>query len=484
MRLPALKIQHKIVLPFTLLFVAAMLITAGVSVSLISHVLELRVRQQIDHVSETLAQAGFALNPSILEKLKWMVGAEVLTYRPNGEVLASTWKEPIPAALLAALQTPDVAHRLFHQDESVVIREVRWDGAPFRVAYRRLQAPEEGIVALAVPAADIVAARGSIARTLGVVAVLMIALMGLVGHRIARSITAPLQRLVEAAGEVAAGDRSRKITVDSRDEVGTLAAAFDEMVQRLRTSEEDLLHSEKLALTGQLAARVAHDVRNPLSSIKMRAQLLRTKLKPGAENVEVLEGILQEIGRVEWVIAGLLDLSRPAELLLLPRDANDVLRDVLRSMEAQLKHRKIVLRTELQPGLPAVMIDANGLTMALVNLITNAADAMPDGGTLTTRTRATDDDRSIVLEIADDGIGIDPSVRERLFDPFFSTKREGVGLGLVNSKSIVERHGGRLELVAGDGGGTRVVVSLPVAGAAPPAESMVRRAAGGGPRRT
>ncbi len=470
MKLPEPTIQLKIALPFTLLFAATSLVVALISSSLISRTLEERLQSQIEEVSEMISQAGFAMNPAILENLKAVVGAEIVTYRRDGEVIVSTLGGEGERALLDAIRSPAVIDPIFAQGEPLVIRRLSAAGRSYRIAYRLLRSPPGTLVALAFPTSDIEETASAIARSIGVIALLAIAVMALLSQLIARSITSPIKQLVESTGRLAAGDLGHTARVESRDEVGQLGLAFNDMVKRLRASEQELLHSEKLAVTGQLAARVAHDVRNPLSSIKMQAQLLRNKLGPGQSGRGSLEAILREIERVERVVEGLLDLSRPGELTLEIGNVNEVLEEALRAAEPTLTHRKVAIERRLERDLPAARFDGDRLENALLNLIANAADAMPEGGTLVAATGSAEDGSTLFLEIRDHGPGIDPGVRDKLFDPFFSTKREGVGLGLLNTKSIVERHGGRVDLLKGDPAGTRARITLPVADLEPLAQ--------------
>jgi signal transduction histidine kinase len=234
------------------------------------------------------------------------------------------------------------------------------------------------------------------------------------------------------------------------------------MVRELRRGEEKLLRSEKLSMTGYLAARVAHDIRNPLFSIKMRAQMICERLPADSADRASLEPILKDIEQVEWVVQGLLDLASPVKLQLEEVNVNDVVEDVLASLGEHLEHAWIKVEWKPNPDLPRIRLDPGRLKQVLLNLVLNAAEAMPEGGILGARTGFVDDPESVVIEIWDIGKGIDPSERERLFDPFFTTKREGVGLGLVNARSLVESHGGSLDLLPRDGRGTRAVIRLPI----------------------
>ena len=241
------------------------------------------------------------------------------------------------------------------------------------------------------------------------------------------------------------------------------------MLDRVQRSREALVRSEKLALAGLLAARVAHDIRNPLSSIKMQTQLLQSKLRGHVEDEALLDAVRHDIDQVESVIRGLIELARPGELTLRPTGLNDSVRAVLQHLSPQLTYRKIVVDARLDSDLPPIALDAGRFTQALTNVLVNAAEAMPTGGTLAVSTSTAPDGSTVLVDVCDDGTGIDPAVADRLFDPFVSTKRDGVGLGLVNTKAIVESHGGRITLAARDQKGTRARISLPIRGGPRPA---------------
>jgi len=158
-------------------------------------------------------------------------------------------------------------------------------------------------------------------------------------------------------------------------------------------------------------------------------------------------------------VQGLLDLGRPVELRLKPGSINVVVEDALAATKARLVHGKIRPHLNLGSDVPNVELDPDRLKQALLNIIMNAAEAMPVGGNLRVATISEGD--SVRIEITDNGEGIVPEDFGKLFDPFFTTKRDGVGLGLVNTKSIVERHGGRIDVEPASGKGTRVIITLP-----------------------
>jgi signal transduction histidine kinase len=296
----------------------------------------------------------------------------------------------------------------------------------------------------------------TLGRTLFLTATWAVLLMVYVSKVVSRRVTAPIESLVAFTRRIG-GSPERAPSGD--DEIGRLGHAFNDMMDRLEQSRAGLVQSEKLALAGLMAARVAHDIRNPLASIKMRTQVLAAERgRRGADRSEI-DAILRDIQQLETVVQNLIDLARPGQLRLEPTPVSYVIDDVLHQLGPQLSYRKIAVQRDLANG-PLVSLDSGRFRQVLLNVIGNASDAMPDGGTLVVRT-AVDGDR-LVLDIIDDGMGIDPVVRDRLFDPFVSTKRDGVGLGLVNAKAVVEHHGGTIALLQSKPQGTRARITLPL----------------------
>jgi len=330
--------------------------------------------------------------------------------------------------------------------------------APCYVAYRRLRLRADTVVAVVAVTTDLTAATHAVTRTIAIAAILSLLVMMVVSQLVVRQVSAPLDALLRFTHEVSVDVHRRAPAGD--DEIGHLGRAFNEMLDRLERSQDALVRSEKLGLAGLIAARIAHDIRNPLSSIKMQTQLLQARLAD-REDQAMVAAMLHDIATVEAVIRDLLELARPGALKLQAASLNDVVSEALQQTAPQLTYRKIRVATDFAPGLPAVALDAERFKQALRNVIANAADAMVAGGTLEVRTRRLDAS-TLAIDLCDDGVGIDPAIINHVFDPFVSTKRDGVGLGLVNTKAVVESHGGAIQLARREGGGTRATISLRV----------------------
>lgn len=290
-------------------------------------------------------------------------------------------------------------------------------------------------------------------------------------------ITRPVRRLTEAAVEVAAGHYGAQVSVESNDEVGLLAASFNEMsrkmaddIERLRSLNDQLIRTEKLAAAGQLAAGVAHEVNNPLASISSLVQILQARVpadaddQQSAETREMLRLVSQQIARITQVLRDMLDFARQRTPARAPLDINHVIESSIRLASFDKDFKRLSITTDFDPHAPQVSADADQLQQVFLNLLLNARDAMPDGGELHVSTLYEARTDHIICEIADTGAGIAPEHLARVFDPFYTTKPagHGTGLGLAVCYGIITAHGGQIELAPNEGQGTRVLVTLPV----------------------
>jgi signal transduction histidine kinase len=305
---------------------------------------------------------------------------------------------------------------------------------------------------------------------------LLSAIAGLLGSwLIARGLARPLHELTAAMSVVGRGDLDHPVRVSSQDEVGELATAFSSMTEKLRQSRSDLLHlnaelegkiaqleraqaqlvqSEKLASIGEMSAAVAHGLRNPLASLRAAAQLVQRH--PDAPTAsEHLAAIVEEVDRLDRRINHLLSFSRPAPFHPLRENVRQLIDGLLPAFGELLQERGVELHVDVPASLPEVEVDPMQVEQALLEVVSNALDAMPHGGRLSITGSAAGNGASapgeVAIEISDTGPGIPPQVLPSVCEPFFTTRREGTGLGLAIAKRYVEQNSGRLEIVSRPG---------------------------------
>jgi len=277
-------------------------------------------------------------------------------------------------------------------------------------------------------------------------------------------VTRPVVSLAEAARRVAAGDLGAKVEVESRDELGELAAAFNRMTEDLAQQKDRTLQAERVAAWRELARRLAHELKNPLFPLQVTVEnLMRAKQKSPEMFEEVFhEGtatLLAEIDNLKTIIAHFSEFSRMPQPQRRPTQVNDVVGSVLRVFHAQLQeNNQITVRTELAEALPEISADPDLLHRALHNLVLNAIDAMPQGGALTIRTENLRD--RIEVSVSDTGSGLSQEECGRLFTPYYTTKQHGTGLGLAIVQSVVSDHGGKISVESKKEMGTTFRIEL------------------------
>jgi len=258
----------------------------------------------------------------------------------------------------------------------------------------------------------------------------------------------------------------RELAVSVCQGIAEVEMCWPYLLHTLRSTQEGLIQAEKLTSLGQMAAAIAHEVNNPLAGVLIYTQLLAKKINSDKftkeSALEYLSKMETELTRSSRLIRNLLDFARQSPPRFWEVDINEVINRSfeLAAHSAKLQHVQAV--KELDPSLPTTMADFDQLQQVCTNLIMNAIQAMPEGGTLTIRTSA--DDAQIKIEVQDTGVGISPENMRKLFTPFFTTKREvkGVGLGLAVSYGIVQRHKGRIEVQSKEGEGTTFTIYLPL----------------------
>ncbi len=230
-------------------------------------------------------------------------------------------------------------------------------------------------------------------------------------------------------------------------------------LERLR---KEVIESEHLASVGRLAGSVAHEVRNPLSALRGLVQFLAKDREPGSKQAEYAQVAVAEVDRLERVVSGLLEYTRPRAPRRFPLDLEESLKSVLTLMQDDPRSQGVELNLELPASLPNVLADPDQVRQVLVNLLVNALEAVNGRGSITLSARP--ERWYVLVEVADDGPGLPPADLDRLFDPFYSTRERGSGLGLAIAKRIVEAHGGVIKAANQPRGGAILTFTLPLAG--------------------
>ena len=285
----------------------------------------------------------------------------------------------------------------------------------------------------------------------------------IVSYLIGIQVTKPINRLTEGATEIASGNLEHRVHVQSRDELGQLAAAFNQMRADLKVNLEKLLTTERIAAWKDVARRIAHEIKNPLFPIRISVENLQhAKSEPEIFDElfdECTETVLEEVTRLQRMVDEFSQFARMPAPERKSADLNRIVRHAtgLYAESAQ----SVAVETTLAFDLPNISVDSEQLTQVLENLIKNSIEAMPDGGTLTVSTQLTDDAKIQIL-IQDTGIGMSPETQAQLFTPYYTTKESGTGLGMAIVQRIITDHDGEIQVNSTEGVGTTVLIELPM----------------------
>ncbi|PKN64946.1 MAG: hypothetical protein CVU57_12530 [Deltaproteobacteria bacterium HGW-Deltaproteobacteria-15] len=278
----------------------------------------------------------------------------------------------------------------------------------------------------------------------------------------------PVRNLVAATHQIAGGDLTHDIPVQSRDELGDLTHSFNRMVRNLSRIQHELVRSEKLISLGRLSAGVAHEIRNPLNAMKGAVVHMQRRRADDPLIQEYTQLVSEEIDRLNRFVTEFLYFAKQAQPVLMPTDINRLILSIQNLFGGHAREKGIHFKNQLADGLPLLKVDPQQIEQVLLNILINAVDAMPSGGRLTTSSspfRSLDDKESedrVRIIVEDTGIGIPAENLHSIFDPFFSTKDTGTGLGLPLSLGIIEAHGGVLQVQSKPGRGTAVIIELPM----------------------
>jgi len=406
---------------------------------------------------------GFLLNDALAAELKLATGSDV-AFGIDGRILASTLppgRRSDVAPLLSALAPKTVS---LGSDEFLALARPLASVGPGQ--------PSSAAAVILRSRTDQTRFLREISTELAVTAIVGVLLSTLLSFGVARTITRPLAAITRVMREVAAtGDLTRKIPLGSvrrwqDEDAHLLATTFNTLTESVHRFQREISQRERLSSLGRLSTVIAHEVRNPLMIIKASLRALRQPAPDPELLREAVADIDDEVGRLNRVVNEVLDFSRPIRFERAPTDVNALCRESAAAAQAT---PGVPVGLDLLPGLPLVIADAERVRLALVNLLVNARQAVEpmraDAGTgdrpptVTLSTRV--DAHRVSILIADSGRGIPPDDLPRIFDPYFTTKRGGTGLGLPIAKNIIEGLGGTVTVTSTVGQGTEIRIDLP-----------------------
>ncbi len=309
---------------------------------------------------------------------------------------------------------------------------------------------------------------GVLGIAIGVIVLLSVATEVLFIH----SVDRPVQELRRTMTALQKGDFSARAQTTQDDDLGQLGRGLNAMAQRLERAKghlmehhrEELMQAEALAKIGEMAAGMAHEIKNPISGIVFAANSLMRETDPEDERHDIFEEIVKQANRVEQNLESLLTFARHSRLERFPTELNNIIERILLFVHQQPDMRRIEISSDLDKSLPEVLVDPKQIEQVILNLVINAVQAMPDGGILTIISRLGEQsgESKVELVVQDTGVGVPAEMGDEIFRPFMTTKVNGVGLGLALCQEIIVRHGGKIYFDSNPEKGTTFTIELPV----------------------
>jgi two-component system nitrogen regulation sensor histidine kinase NtrY len=414
-----------------------------------------------------------------LESLLAIVAWEPIpTSEPPLRVAAGMALGPRFADRLAAMTGGEVSIQQEGAQRPLSVTPARPSRLPYRVLASFFGAPQARVRSLPIPASGVPLAHvqvtlsaAGLERAHTTVALVFLLTLGaaataalLLGHLVAGRITRPVEALSAAAREVAAGNLEARVRAKASGEVGQLVAAFNAMTSELAASRERLAAAERIAAWREVARRLAHEIKNPLTPIAMSVDTLRDALeqeRPDFREIfqEGTAAIQEEVRRLKRIVDEFSRFARLPRPELVPLPSSELVSSLLALYPAPPPG--IALEHDVAPDLPRVNVDRDQILQVLLNLVRNAVEAMGSGGTL--RILARREGSEVAISVSDTGPGIRPEDLPSVFEPYFTTKESGTGLGLAIADRIVREHSGRIDVRSRPGEGATFTMRLPVA---------------------
>jgi len=416
-----------------------------------------------------------AVTDSVLQFVSNLVEADIDLYS-RGDLVATSKRELFSSGLLPTRAVPAVfrevvlerANDFIHRES---VGKFGYLVVSVPISLERWREPGIVSIPLASRQREIEQELGSLNQTVLLLALFFSLGAAAVSYSLARRIFEPINRLTSATRQIARGDFAVRLSTDSRDEIGSLFEGFNRMASDLESLRRQEERANKLEAWAEMARQVAHEVKNPLTPIQLSTEHLRRVAgDPNVDFAAVLksctETILRQVRALRQISLEFLTFASPAPIAPEPTELGRLVRETL-SPYAESPPPGVSVAIRVAPDLPVVRLDRRLIQRTLVNLMENALAALNGEGRVSVDVgRAEPPDPSdrgwVEVAVRDSGVGIDPKLRERVFEPYFSSRPEGSGLGLAIARKVAEDHGGTIELTSELGRGTRVRLRLPV----------------------
>ncbi len=429
-----------------------------------SGLLDNRLEREAVRISGILYEYRFVLNPAYLKRLGKVIEGRIAIFDRSGNIIAASFDENDTHDFLLYVDPDKIGELHSENNQDQVIMKIEQNNRSFLLVSRKLLFPgtdENILMAILTPLDDLQSAKykAAMRTVLSGTAALLIAFMA--AGWVLKKISATVRDFLNVTDRIASGDFTGKALLSDISELNALALSINQMSDKLAAYEKELVSSTRLLSANKITAAMAHEIKNPLSSMKMLAQIIQKRFEHDREGMEMTAAFIKEINRVDALVSDLRTLSGSARYSFSPVLPELPLEEVILIIRPKLDHLNIRLEIRTEADLPKIPMDRDKIKQVLWNLMMNAAESMPQGGVIEVCVAQDHKKEWIEYRITDSGSGIDPKLMDDIFTPFFTTKKEGIGIGLHISREIALAHKGEIRIHP-TGQGTTVVLLIPI----------------------
>ena len=428
-----------------------------------SELLDNRLEREAIRISKILYESRFVLNPVYLKRLGEVIEGRIAIFDSSGKIIAASFDRAGTDGFLFYVNPLSVRTMHARGNEEQIVVKVKRKNRSFILVSRKLffsDSRQSVLIAILTSLDDLQTAKSQTALRTILSGFLALLVAFIAAGLVLKKIGASVRDILNVTDKIASGDFNFKADCSDIRELNTLALSINQMSDRLMEYEKQLVDSTRFISSTKIAAAMAHEIKNPLSSIKMLAQMIQKRFKHDKEGVEMTEAFIKEINRIDNLVSDLGTLSCPPKFSFAMTDPSLPLEEVICLIKPKLDHLNIDLKSEIEPDLPEIMADRDKIKQLLWNLMLNGAQSMPQGGMLEVFLGKNEKAGFIEYIIRDGGSGINPEDMANIFTPFFTTKKEGIGIGLHVSKEIATLHNGEIKIIPTNQG-TKAVFFIP-----------------------
>lgn len=443
-------LRFRIMLPaivFVLIFSAFFIILNN---HYTSKLLDERLEREAVRISKILYESRFVLNPVYLKRLGEVIEGRIAVLDSAGKILSASFDTAGVDDFLFYVDPSDVRKRHANDNQEQIIIKVHKAGSSFLLVSRQLffsNTRESILIAILTPLEDLQAAKAHTALRTILSGSLSLLIAFVAAGFILKKISAFVRDILVVTGKISSGDFGCMAPLSDINELKTLASSINQMSDKLMEYEKKIIDSTRLISANKITAAIAHEIKNPLSSIKMLAQIIQKRFEHDKEGAQMTAAFIKEINRIDTLVSDLRTLSGPAKFSFSMINPRLPIEEVITVIKPKLDHLNICLSSHIDPHLPKVLLDKDKIKQVLWNLMMNGAESMPRGGFLEVILRRNKAAEFIEYIIKDSGSGIKQEDMNHIFTPFFTTKKEGIGIGLHVSKEIATAHNGNIKII-------------------------------------